>query len=290
MGVNLWLKWRLATSPAMAALADLALSDGDAVSPRDVLSGDEMSGDGLVITALAALAGGDPEHAIHLLDDARPSAAHATVLGDARATQHNWPAALAAYRRAVELDHTDPVARIGRAVAAIHNHDTAAAVADLRPLHAAQPDNPVITHYFVLAQVHHVRTVCAVSRDERTVITSPAQLAECERICTELANVRVDDTDLAAAVDALRQQVINSRTWAWREYGSNGGVLVVVLLISLAGVVFGGVINDLWLAIGAAILGGGAVFLYVVTNRRPAWELRAQDMANMITSPGRAGG
>jgi len=72
----------------------------------------------------------------------------------------------------------------------------------------------------------------------------------------------------------------------WRPAGGNGGVLVLVLLLSITGVVFGSIADDVWLMIGAAVVGAVGLFLYVVNNRRPAWELRAQELANMVTSPG----
>ena len=274
---NTWLKWRLAGSPAVRAIADAALS-GTVREPV------EPPSDPLV-TALIALAADppDPDRALCVLGESQP-----TAIGDARTALGDLPGALAAYQRAVALDDTDPVAVIGAAVAAIRDHRAAKAVHDLRSLRTVDPDNPVLAHYLALALVCRATEARALSRDEDSVITSPAQLNECERICLELTDIPVADPDLDRAVDALTDQVLHGGTWAWRQYGGNGGLVAALLVLSLACVMVGGAVGDLWLVIGAALVGAGSVFLYVVTHRRPAWELRAQDLANMITNPGHA--
>jgi hypothetical protein len=248
---NVWLKWRLTASPA--ALVALASADqATTVATRSDASSDDLA-----------------------------------VAADAEVLRGNWSAALTLYQRMENVDATQPVPLIGRAVAAIHQRRAAVAVEDLRALRAARPGDPVVAHYLTLALVCRASEVRAVSRDERSVITSTAQLTECERIADELADLAVEDPALVQAVAALARQVRTSRAWTWREQGGNVGVLALVVLFSLVGIVAGGVLDDVWLVVGAALLGAGAAFLYVVTHRRPAWELRAQDLASIGTVPGR---
>jgi hypothetical protein len=251
---HVWLKWRLAESPAVP----MALASAQrATTPLELLDATSDE-DGSYLAAAA---------------DAQ------VLLGD-------WPAAMTAYERAVELDATQPIPLIGRAVVAIHQGCAATAVDDLRSLRAARPDDPVVAHYLALALVCRATEVRAINRDGRSVIISAAQLDECEHISGELADLAVDDPELVPAVAALAQQVGDSRAWTWRGRGGNGGVLAFVVLLSAIGVVGSGLVGNLWLVIAAALFGAGGVFLYVVTHRRPAWELGAQALVSMGTERG----
>lgn len=275
--VDIWQKWRLADQPLTVSIADAVRTDAVArLAP--VPDGDRL------VSALAALAQGDPDRATRLLAKAPDTAHVVTARGDVLAAQGNPAAAAELYRWAAEIDGSDPIAVLGRATAAIAAGDPDRALADIRTLPGA---GPVVAHYLASALLCRANQVCAVSRDGHRVIATEAQLAECERICRELAAHPVDDPELAAAVADLTGQVAGSRAWTWRRIGGNGGILALVLAVSLAGVLLGGAVDNVWLVVGAALVGAGAVFLYVVTNRRPVWELRAQHMAHTITIPGR---
>jgi tetratricopeptide (TPR) repeat protein len=284
---QVWLKWRLADSPAARAVADAALS-GTALSGT-VLSGTALSGSAVdrsgeaLVAALTALALDDepaPPDAMSNVDGSC-----LVVAADAQVLRGDWSAALKLYERAVEVDATQPIALIGRAVVAIHRRRAGTALDDLRPLLAARPDDPVIRHYLALALMCRATEVRALSRDGRSVITSAAQLDECGLINDELADLARGDSELDEAATALHRQVLDSGVWTWREEGSNGGVLMSALVLSAAGILGGGTADDAWLVIGGALLGAGVVFLYVVTHRRPAWELQAQDLGSTVTEP-----
>lgn len=276
--VDIWLKWSLVDSPAIASIV-AAVRSGTMVDRNAVPDGDRL------VSALAALADGDRGRAARLLAKASETPWTVTARADILALQGNWAAAIPLYHRAVVLDGTDPIALLGTAVAAVAERRAATAEQVVRSVREMIGDGPVLRHYLVLALVCRAGEVCAVSRDGQPVITSTAQLAECERIAADLAGSPVDDDGLASSAAALVEQVTTSRAWRWRRRGANTGILIVLLLVCSIGALVTASGGDLSLAIGALVVGGGTVFLYVVTNRRPAWELHALGMAHMITAP-----
>lgn len=265
----------------MAGSADI---DSIVTAVRSAAADDIAAGDPLV-AVLTAVADGEYARADRVLAKTEQTARTVTVRADILALQGNWAGAALLYRRAVELDGADPVALLGRAVAAISQHQATLAESDVRSLRDRLGDGPVLRHYLVLALVCRAGEVCAVSRDGQPVITSTAQLAECERIAAQLTGLRVEDTELASAAAGLTEQVSDSREWRWRRIGANTGILVLLLALSLVVALVTALGHDPSLAIGSLVVGAGALYLYIVTNRRPAWELRALGMAHMITAP-----
>ncbi|HEX5116813.1 MAG TPA: hypothetical protein VFW65_16595 [Pseudonocardiaceae bacterium] len=266
-------------------MADSAQIDSIVTAVRSGTVVDHVAGHDPLVVALVAVADGEYARATRVLAKAEQTARTVTARADILALQGNWAGASLLYRRAVELDGADPVALLGRAVAAVSRHRATFAESEVRSLRDRFGDGPVLRHYLVLALVCRAGEVCAVSRDGRPVITSTAQLAECERIAAQLTGRPVDDTDLAAAAAGLTEQVSGSREWRWRRIGANTGILAGLLALSLVVALFTGLGHDPAMAIGSLVVGAGTLYLYVVTNRRPVWELRALGMAHMITAP-----
>jgi hypothetical protein len=281
-GRNVWSKWCLGGSPEVRAVADAALSGAPLGRP---------GGTDPLLAGLTALARHDHRDAEQVLSAAAASDDSGlcwTALGDVYALAGDWESALDSTERAVEQagGEAATVAVIGRAVAAIATGAAGTAVVDLRDLCRRMPGSPVLCHYLALALLCRATEVRAIGRDERPVIITAAQLASCSAISTEISGLPLHDEDLLQASAWLANEVRTSGAWRWRETGANGGVLAGVLLLAALGVSLGVLLGNVSVTVAAALVGAAGVFLYVATHRRPAWELRAQDMASLVTRQG----
>jgi hypothetical protein len=286
-----WSKWRLVESPDIRAVAVAALSGTPLDWPGD--ADDTVEGTDPLAVGLTALARRDHAHAARVLSAAvetDPSGLCATALADVHAANGDWAAARDACERGACERGASPgaptTAVLGWVVAAIATGSAAAAVTELRERCRAEPDNPVLPDYFALALLGRANEVRALDRDGRSIIITAAQLSACSAISAELAGVPIADVDLRRASASLAGDVGVSDVWAWRAHSTNGGVLAVVLLLSLATVVVAAVLGSVAVVVAGALVGAAGVYLYVTTHRRPVWELRAQDMGTLVTRRG----
>jgi hypothetical protein len=278
---QVWLKWRLAESPELADLAARALAGREA----DAQPGKHASEP--LLSGLTALANGDPETAMTVLDTAARSGQHPeclTALADVFATLGDWTEAANVSRHAVAARPHDPVTLIGAAVA-LSVMDSLAALDVLWPLHIARADDSVVSYYVVHVLLRRSDDVASSDRHGRPAIISASQLAESRWIVEQLSARGGGDEEATLAIAKLANRVAEADTRTWRRSGANWGTLALFVVLALLGVTFGGAISDVAVLTGAALFGIGAVVLFVLTHRRPRWELLAQDLGAVATRP-----
>jgi hypothetical protein len=283
---QVWLKWRLAGSAEVRALAarQLAAQRTDA---RPAAAPQGRRGADPLLTGLLALADGDLDTATTVLEAAARTGRHPeclTALGDVSATYGDRATAVAVHRRALTALPDDPVTIIA-AACTLSTPDSARALDLLWPLHTSRPDDPVVSYYLVHVLLRRSEDVCSTDRHGRPAIISASQLAECRWIAGRLTALGGGDEETTHAIAMLTSRVATAETWEWRRSGANWGTLALFVILALIGVVIGNAMTNLAMLVGAALFGVGAVALFVVTHRRPMWELLAQDLGSVVTRP-----
>ncbi|HKN98653.1 MAG TPA: hypothetical protein VJX10_16155 [Pseudonocardiaceae bacterium] len=267
---QLWRKWLLADASEIRTLARTTATH----------AGDRSDSDEPVLAALSALVAGDHAAATSILTDAVDTDRHGyrlTVLGDVHARQRDWPMALEYYEKAVAAAPADPVPRLARAFALAATGSAGTALAELREL-VRQPEvTEVATPYLAVALLCRSTEVRPTSRDGEPMFSSADQVADCRSLMAETRSLAGLDNDTAAAVAALGDELDEADRWVWRTTSpASAGALMVTLLLSVLGVVVGVLWADLAIIVVSAAIGAGALFLAVIANRVPAWELRAR--------------
>jgi hypothetical protein len=278
---QVWLKWRLAESGEVQTLAATQLAAREVDHQPGRHSAEPL------LAGLAALADGDLDTATAVLDAAARTGRHPeclTALGDVFATLGDRTTAVDVCRRALAARPTDPVAAIGAAVA-LSAQDSAAALDLLWPLHTARPDDPVVSYYLVHVLLRRSEDVSSSDRHGQPAIISASQLAECRWIVGQLTALGGGDEEATLAVAKLASRVAVAETWAWRRSGANWGTLALFVILAVLGMTFGDALSNMAVLVGSVLFGLMAVVLFVVTHRRPVWELLAQDLGSVVTRP-----
>jgi hypothetical protein len=278
---QVWLKWRLSGSPDIQALAARALAGREADAQPGRHTAEPL------LAGLTALADGDLDTATDVLDDAARGGRHPeclTALGDVFATQGDWDRAADACRHALGASPTDPIAIIGAAVALSARHSPSA-LDLLWPLHTSRADDSVVSYYLVHVLLRRSDDVASSDRHGRPAIISASQLAESRWIVGQLTVLGGGDEEATLAIAKLASRVAAAESWAWRQSGANWGTLALFVALAALGVLIGGAISDVAVLAGAALFGAGSICLFVLTHRRPTWELLAQDLGSVVTRP-----
>ena len=211
------------------------------------------------------------EQALHRRDDAR----YHTGLADVIAAAGNWQQALAQYERATQLAPTDlvPVIGIVHALAASGGAADAESILD-RQL-ATRPADPILAYYLARVLLQRTADVRGMTAEQQLVITSPAQLATCEQLAYRVLEVSAD-TELAAAAETVLSEVAEAARWTWSGDARGQFACFAAMVAASVLVAAGGLAGNLLLLTLGVLAGAGAIALFVVRQRRPAWEFQAR--------------
>src|SRR2546421_2330654 len=102
-------------------------------------------------------------------------------MGDVHLARGRWRTAAEHYERALTIDRGDSLAQLGKATLLVAQGKATAAVAELEPMVAGRPDDPVLRYYLASAWCSVAEQCRSQTVDEVLVITSEHQLRICER-------------------------------------------------------------------------------------------------------------
>jgi predicted Zn-dependent protease len=276
---QVWLKWRLSPDQEVRDLAAAALAEQDPPALRD--------GQPPLQAGLTALAAGEFQVAGDILEAAAVTGEHPeclVALADVCATRGDHDQASDLATRAVDMNPRDPIAVLG-AAASVSDRTPTVALNLLEALRMARPDDRIVSYYVVRALLGRADQVAAANREGRPAIISASQLNECKVLVHRMADLGGGDDESAAAVAALSDEIRIAETPTWLRPGANWGTLVMFLLLALAGILTGYYAADMALLVGAVVFGLAVGALFVITHRRPFWELRALDLGSVATRP-----
>jgi tetratricopeptide (TPR) repeat protein len=276
---QVWLKWRLSPEQDVRDLAAEQLAEQPPPAPRD--------GRDPLLSGLTALAAGDFQTAHDVLETAALTGEHPeclVALADVAAYRGDWDRANDLATRAVDMNPQDPVAILGGA-ATVSDRSPLVALNLLEALRMARPDDQIVSYYVVRALLSRADQVAAANRDGRPAIISASQLDECKALVHRMAELGGGDDESAAVVAALSDEIRIAETPTWLRQGANWGTLVMFVLLAIAGILTGYYLSDVALLAGAVVFGLAVGALFVLTHRRPLWELRALDLGSVATRP-----
>jgi tetratricopeptide (TPR) repeat protein len=201
-------------------------------------------------------------------------------LGDALMLLEQNDEAITHFERAAELE-TSVLVECGLSQALILQGDAGRAAERLKPLLAQHPDDPVVRHHLSAAMLSTADQARSVTRDEQFVITSQAQIDICLAVASQVTGIAASEQHIAAA-GQLRTEVQNGQRWVWSSEGAALGLSLLVALVGIALVAFGGGNGNVALVIVAAVVGAAAIYGIVLAYRRQAWQVHAAKVARVV--------
>jgi tetratricopeptide (TPR) repeat protein len=207
-------------------------------------------------------------------------------IGDVYLTRGRWRQAADCYQRALAIDASDVLARLGMATVLVAKGDAQAAVAELEPMVAARPSDRVLRYYLASAWTSVAEQCRSQTVDEVLVITSEHQLRICERAARRIVELDVDDEELNRGATRLLAEVVAGRRWSWAPEGVAVSLAVLVMSLGLTMVVAGGALDSAGLVIAGVLVGSALLYLIVLRFRRQAWQQRAETLGPSIAKPG----
>lgn len=207
-------------------------------------------------------------------------------IGDVFLTRGRWRQAAERYQRALAIDGSNVLARLGMATALVAKGDAQAAVAELEPMVAGRPGDRVLRYYLASAWTSVAEQCRSQTADEVLVITSEHQLRICERAARRIVELDVDDEELNRGATRLLAEVVAGRRWSWAPEGVAVSLAVLVMSLGLTMVVAGGALDSAGLVVAGVLVGSALLYLIVLRFRRQAWQQRAESLGPSIAKPG----
>jgi tetratricopeptide (TPR) repeat protein len=207
-------------------------------------------------------------------------------IGDVHLARGRWQLAAEHYQRALAIDGSDALARFGMASVLVAHGNAQAAVAELEPMVAGQPGDPVARYYLASAWCSVAEQCRSQTADEVLVITSEHQLRICERAARRIVELDVADEELNRGATRLLAEVVAARRWSWAPEGVAVSLAVLVMSLGLTMVVAGGALDSVGLVVSGVLVGSALLYLIVLRFRRQAWQQRAESLGPTIAKPG----
>ncbi len=207
-------------------------------------------------------------------------------IGDVFLARGRWRLAAEHYQRALAVDGSDVLARLGMATALVAKGDAQTAVVELEPMVGGRPDDRVLRYYLASAWTSVAEQCRSQTVDEVLVITSELQLRICERAARRIVELDVDDEELNRGATRLLAEVVAGRRWSWAPEGVAVSLAVLVMSLGLTMVVAGGALDSAGLVVAGVLVGSALLYLIVLRFRRQAWQQRAESLGPSIAKPG----
>jgi tetratricopeptide (TPR) repeat protein len=207
-------------------------------------------------------------------------------MGDVHLARGRWRSAAEYYERALTIDQSDVLARLGKASVLVAKGKATAAVEELESMVLGSPDDPVLRYYLASAWTSVAEQSRSQTIDEVLVITSEHQLRICERAARRILDLDVDDEELNRGAVRLLAEVAAGRKWSWAPEGVAVSLAVLVMSLGLTMVVAGGALDSVGLVVSGVLVGAALLYLIVLRFRRQAWQSRAETLGPTIAKPG----
>lgn len=141
---------------------------------------------------------------------ARESAYRASNIGVARLEQYDFPAATAAFRRALELDPTLSIARLNLGIALFYGGEQDAARKELEGVRAALPDRPQVEYVLGLIARGADRTADAIAAFTRVRELDPTDVGAAINLGQLLVQARRFDEAIKLLRPAVEAEPFNA--------------------------------------------------------------------------------
>ena len=288
-----WVKWQLSPDPHTRSRAAEIVAGTDPSGP-DAQAGPVRMDDPewWFERGQFAVVVGNWDEAQQAFDQAlrrRDDARYRTGLADVLAAGGNWQQALGHYQQAARLAPADLVPVIGIAHALAASGSAADAEAILDGQLVSRPADPILAYYLarvLLQRTADVRSLAARQpSDQQLVITSQAQVVTCEQLAYRVLEVSAD-VELAAAAETVLSEVAAARRWIWSGRTSGQFACFAAMVLASGLVAGGGLTGNVLLFALGLVAGAGSIFMFVVRQRRPAWQFLAEEAEPVLVRRG----